>query len=391
MRRTLVGACAAVIAAALAPLLVIGGRPRGGVDNGLAKPPPMGWNDWNAFGCNVNEQLVEQTADFFVSSGMKDAGYTYVNIDDCWALPDRDASGSLVPDPVKFPHGIAAVADYVHARGLKLGIYTDAGVHTCNKAGGFPGALGHEVQDAATFASWGVDYLKYDNCNNNGLPAQPRYTTMRDALAATGRPIVYSICNWGQEAPWTWGPQTGNLWRTTGDIRDSYASMLSIFHQNVGLAAHAAPGGWNDPDMLEIGNGGVTPTAHRAQFSPWAEMAVPLIAGTDLRKASPATLAIYLNKEVIAVDQDPLGAQGAEIASEGGHDVLVKPLTNGDRAVVLFNETDTPASFATTASALGLPRSLAYSVRDLWSHTTTESAGTITAGLPAHGVAMYRV
>src|SRR5690242_18440553 len=231
------------------------------LDNGLVRTPPMGFNDWNAFGCNVSEQLIKQTADFFVSSGMKAAGYQYVNIDDCWMTHQRDAQGRLVPDPVKFPDGIKGTADYVHSLGLKLGIYEDAGTATC---AGYPGSLGHERVDAQTFADWGVDYLKYDNCNNAGSTTTQqyidRYSAMRDALAATGRPIVYSICEWGVNQPWTWAPDVGNLWRTTGDISDNWNSLKSIVNQNAPLAASAGPGAWNDPDMLEIGNGGMTDT-----------------------------------------------------------------------------------------------------------------------------------
>jgi hypothetical protein len=358
------------------------------LDNGLATTPPMGWNDWNAFGCNVSEQLVEQTANFLATSGLRAAGYDNVNIDDCWLTRNRDTNGNLVPDPVKFPDGITGVANHVHSLGLKLGIYESAGTATC---AGYPGSLGHERQDAALFASWGVDYLKYDNCNNQNVPWEQRYDAMRDALAATGRPIVYSLCEWGQDNVWTWGAGTGNLWRTTGDISDSFASMVDIFHQNVQLAGFAGPGHWNDPDMLEIGNGGMSVTEERSEFSLWAEMAAPLIAGTDLTKATPATLATYLNKDVIAVDQDPAGRQGTEIASTGGLDVLAKPLANGDVAVTLFNENATAATISTTAVAAGLPRAPAYRLTDLWRHTGTESAGPISASVPGHGVAMYRV
>jgi alpha-galactosidase len=383
---------AAIVLAGLAvstAAVVVSGVPAAhALPNGLATAPPMGWNDWNAFGCNVNEQLVEQTADVFVSSGMRDAGYTYVNIDDCWLTKSRDASGNLVPDPAKFPHGISGVASYVHGKGLKLGIYEDAGTATC---AGYPGSLGHEQQDANLFASWGVDYLKYDNCNNTGVPAPQRYTAMRNALAATGRPILFSICNWGQEGPWNWGPGLGNLWRTTGDISDNYASMTSIFHSNVGLAPHAAPGAWNDPDMLEIGNGGMTATEYRSEFSLWAEMAAPLLSGTDLRSASADTLAIYTNRDVIAVDQDPLGAQGRLVASTGNQHVLAKPLANGDVAVLLFNESGSAATFGTTATAAGVTPASTYTLTDLWAHTSRTTSGDISAPVPAHGVVMYRV
>jgi alpha-galactosidase len=375
---------------------VVGGVPAPApalaLDNGLARTPQMGFNNWNATHCDAafDEDMIKSIADLFVSQGLKDAGYEYVNIDDCWAASERDPlTGRLVPDPVRFPNGIKALADYVHARGLKFGIYTSAGTRTC--ANTMPGGLDHEAVDAQTFADWGVDYLKYDNCNNEGRDAVERYTAMRDALAATGRPILYSIVEWGQNQPWLWAGDVGNSWRTTGDIGDSYASMLSIVHQNMALAQHAGPGRWNDPDMLEIGNGGMTDVEYRSHFSLWSIMAAPLLIGTDLRDATPETLTILRNREVIAVDQDRLGAQGAPIAAAGGKDVFVKPLANGDRAIALFNETDTTQRITTTASAAGLPTAPAYRVRDLWAHTDKETAGTIAAGVPPHGTVLVRV
>jgi alpha-galactosidase len=381
-------AAAVLTLAALPPFAVASAGPAMTVGNGLAQTPPLGWNDWNAFGCNVSEALVEQTADAMVAGGMRDAGYTYVNIDDCWLTHSRDAAGNLVPDPVKFPHGIRAVADYVHARGLKLGIYEDAGTATC---AGFPGSLGHETQDARLFASWTVDYLKYDNCNNNGIDPVQRYTAMRDALAASGRAIVYSLCNWGENAPWNWGPATGNLWRTTGDIADNWGSMLGIFRANVDHAFAAAPGGWNDPDMLEVGNGGMTDTEYRSHFTLWAAMAAPLIAGTDLRNASAATRAIYLNKAVIAVDQDSLGEQARQIFTDGTRHVLVKRLSGGDRAVVLFNEGSGPTTITTSANSVGMPAATSYTLTDLWSNTTSTTGATIGTTVPGHGTVIYRV
>jgi alpha-galactosidase len=375
------------VAAVPVALLATAPPPAAALDNGLARTPPMGWNDWNAFGCNVSEALVEQTADYLVSSGLASAGYQYVNIDDCWMAGSRSSSGQLVPDPAKFPDGISGTAAYVHARGLKLGIYESAGTATC---AGYPGSLGHENVDAQTFASWGVDYLKYDNCNNQGVADQTRYTAMRDALAATGRPIVYSLCNWGNASVWTWGAGTGNLWRTTGDINASFGSMLSNSHTNVGLAQYAGPGAWNDPDMLEVGNG-MSFTEDRAELSLWAEMAAPLIAGTDLRGASPATLSLYRNAGVIAVDQDPLGRQGREVSASGGLDVLAKPLSNGDVSVVLFNENSTRATISTTASAVGAASSGSYRLTNLWSTVVSSTIGAISASVPAHGVVMYRV
>ncbi|MGW1806120.1 NPCBM/NEW2 domain-containing protein [Streptomyces sp. NPDC002078] len=360
--------------------------------DGLALTPPMGFNNWNSTHCRAdfNESMVKGIADLFVAKGLKDAGYQYVNLDDCWALPQRDADGKLVPDPARFPNGIKAVADYVHSKGLKLGIYTSAGTKTCNSAG-FPGALGHEYSDAQQFADWGVDYLKYDNCNNQGVDAKQRYTTMRDALKATGRPIVYSICEGGQNKPWEWASDVGHLWRTTGDISDSWSSMLSILKQNLPLAPYAGPGHWNDPDMLEVGNGGMTDTEYRSHFSLWSVMAAPLLIGTDLRKASQGTLDILDNKEVIAVDQDPLGKQGTVVSSAGGRWAIAKEMKDGSRAVALFNESGTAQRIATTASAVGLPDATAYTLRDLWQHKSYNTAGTVAATVPAHGTVLLRV
>ncbi|KUN06087.1 alpha-galactosidase [Streptomyces yokosukanensis] len=360
--------------------------------DGLALTPPMGFNNWNSTHCRADfdESMVKGIADLFVAKGLKDAGYQYVNLDDCWALPQRDADGKLVPDPARFPGGIKAVADYVHSKGLKLGIYTSAGTKTCNSAG-FPGALGHEYSDAAQFADWGVDYLKYDNCNNQGADARQRYTTMRDALKATGRPIVYSICEWGENKPWQWASDVGHLWRTTGDISDDWGSMVSILKQNLPLAPYAGPGHWNDPDMLEVGNGGMTDTEYRSHFSLWSVMAAPLLIGTDLRKASQATFDILDNKEVVAVDQDPLGKQGTVVSSADGRWVIAKEMKDGSRAVALFNESGTAQRIATTAAAVGLPDAPAYTQRDLWAHSSYNTAGTIAATVPAHGTVLLRV
>ncbi|QNT97053.1 alpha-galactosidase [Streptomyces griseofuscus] len=363
-----------------------------GLDNGLARTPPMGFDNWNSTQCGpgFDEAMVEGIADLIVAKGLKDAGYRYVNLDDCWAFPLRSLTGKLVPDPVRFPHGIKAVADYVHAKGLKLGIYTSAGLRTCDLIG-MPGALGHEYGDARQFADWGVDYVKYDNCNNLGVDAVARYTTMRDALKATGRPIVYSICEWGENKPWEWAPDVGNLWRTTGDISDSWPSMLSIVKQNLPLAPYAGPGHWNDPDMLEVGNGGMTDTEYRSHFSLWSVMAAPLLIGTDLRKATPATFDILGNAEVIAVDQDPLGKQGTVVDDTDGSWVIAKEMADGSRAVALFNESGTARQITTTAAAVGLPGAGSYTLRDLWRHTEGHSAGTITATVPAHGTVLLRV
>ncbi|RSO35177.1 alpha-galactosidase [Streptomyces sp. WAC 06725] len=359
--------------------------------DGLARTPPMGFNNWNSTHCGAdfNEAMIKGIADLFVEKGLKAAGYEYVNLDDCWAQKDRDANGKLVPDTTRFPNGIKAVADYVHSKGLKLGIYTSAGTTTCARA--MPGALGHEYSDARQFADWGVDYLKYDNCNNQGVDAKQRYTTMRDALKATGRPIVYSICEWGENKPWEWAADVGHLWRTTGDIGDVWDSAVGIFKENAPLAKYAGPGHWNDPDMLEVGNGGMTDTEYRSHFSLWSMMAAPLLIGTDLRKASRATYDILGNREVIGLDQDPLGKQAEVLKSDGGRWVLSKPLADGDRAVALFNESDRPQRIATTAKEAGLPQASGYRLRDLWKHEDTHTAGEIAATVPAHGTLVYRV
>ncbi len=398
VRRLLACATAGVLwtgalgAVAVTADVAVTATPAAALDNGLALTPPMGFNDWNAFGCNVSEQLIEQTADYLVTSGLKDAGYTYVNIDDCWMTHTRDADGRLVPDPVKFPDGIKGTADYVHSKGLKLGIYEDAGTATC---AGYPGSLGHEPTDAQTFADWGVDYLKYDNCNNQSDGSRAdyvrRYTAMRDALAATGRPIVYSLCEWGVNNPREWAGDVGNSWRTTGDISDNWSSMLSITKANLPLAQDSGPGRWNDPDMLEVGNGGMTDTEYRSHFSLWSMMDSPLLIGTDLRKATPQTLSILGNKDVIALDQDPLGAQATVLSSDGGRYVVDKKLANGDRAVALFNSTDQAQRISTTATAAGLATRGSYAVRDLWSHTDYDSAGTLAATVPAHGTVLLRI
>ncbi|GIF26281.1 alpha-galactosidase [Actinoplanes tereljensis] len=355
------------------------------LDDGLARTPPMGFNDWNAFGCDVTEDLIKQTADLFITEGLRDAGYTYLNIDDCWSLKDRDSAGRLVPDPVKFPSGIAGTAAYVHSKGLKLGIYSDAGTNTC---AGYPGSLGRETLDAQTFADWGVDYLKYDNCYNQSDGSQAdyirRYTAMRDALAATGRPIVLSICEWGSSQPWTWGADVGHLWRTTGDISDNWPSLKSIIAANAPLAEFAGPGHWNDPDMLEIGNGGMTATEYRTHMSMWAMMAAPLIIGTDLRSASAETLGILTNREIIGIDQDRLGVAGRVVSDANGLMVLDKPLAGGEHAIALYNSTDVLAT-------IGTPVSRPHRLTDVWTGAVTQARSRIEAAVPAHGTVVYKV
>ncbi|MDT8911627.1 NPCBM/NEW2 domain-containing protein [Amycolatopsis sp. PS_44_ISF1] len=351
--------------------------------------PPMGWNSWNKFGCNINEELIRETADAIVSSGLKDAGYQYVNIDDCWAEHDRNAEGKFEPNHQRFPHGIKALADYVHSKGLKLGIYTSAGTMTC--AATMPGGLDHEDVDAQTFAGWGVDYLKYDNCNNQGRPAIERYTKMGEAIKKTGRPMLYALCEWGENQPWLWGKGAGaQLWRTTGDISDNWSSMTGILDQQVGLEKYSGPGGWNDPDMLEVGNGGMTDAEYRSHFALWSLMNAPLLAGNDIRTMPEATRKILENKEIVALDQDFAGTQGHKVRDDGDTEVWAKPMSDGSAAVVLFNRGLGSATMTSSAAELGLS-GRDFRVRDLWTGANTESTGPLRAQVPSHGSAVFRV
>jgi len=366
--------------------------------NGLAATPPMGWNSWYPFHCGITAQIVEQTAKAMVTSGMKAAGYKYVNIDDCWLASQRAADGELQANPVTFPGGIKPVADYVHSLGLKLGIYEDVGTSTC---AGYPGSFGHYQQDADTFASWGVDYVKVDWCDVPfgdfpGMTEQQVYETLYSeygqALRATGRPMLFSISAGDSSLqPWTWAPEIANMWRITADIGDTWGQVLGNLDQDASLAQYAGPGHWNDPDILQVGLGGMTTAEDQATFSMWAMLSAPLLAGNDLRSMSAATRSILTNREVIAIDQDPLGAQATRLSQDGNADVWVKPLANGDRAVMLLNRGDTPLDIATTAQAAGLPAAGGYAVRDLWAHTTRESAGVIAASVPADSAVLYRV
>jgi alpha-galactosidase len=375
----------------------------------LAKTPPMGWNSWNKFQCNVSEQLIRETADAMVTSGMRDAGYQYVNIDDCWHGA-RDTLGFIQPDAQRFPSGIKALADYVHGKGLKLGIYSDAGWKTC---GGRPGSRGYEFQDAQQYARWGIDYLKYDWCNADSLKASGAYMTMRDALFRTGRPIVFSICEWGDNMPTTWAPAIGHLWRTTGDITNCFDcelnhgtwsqwGVLQIIDKQKGLRRFAGPGHWNDPDMLEVGNG-MTLAEDRAHFAMWAMLAAPLIAGNDLRSMSPEVRDILTNREVIAVNQDSLGVQGyAHKSMFSGVEIWFKPLVGGDWAVAILNRSNAAQTVAFDWSKENVDDGQShrnadfgktvYRVRNLM---TKSDAGTTAQALsvvvPAHGVEMYRL
>jgi alpha-galactosidase len=366
------------------------------LDNGLARTPPMGWNSWNKFGCDVSESLIREMTDAAISSGMKAAGYEYIVIDDCWQV-SRDDSCNIIPDAKRFPNGIKAVADYVHGKGLKFGIYSDAGTGTCQNR---PGGRGYEFQDARQYAAWGVDYLKYDWCNHSTQNSEASYSIMRDALAKTGRPIVFSLCEWGSTKPWLWANNVGNLWRATGDIEDKWdvekkgegLGVMQIIDLNDGLASYAGPGHWNDPDMLEVGNGGMTATEYRAHFSLWALMAAPLMAGNDLRTMPAETHDILTNKEVIAVDQDSMGIQGQRVKKDGTAEIWAKQMNDGSRAVILLNRGSAEATIAMKWTDIGYPESLPASVRDLWAHKDLgKKTGGYAASVPSHGVVMLLV
>jgi alpha-galactosidase len=358
--------------------------------NGLAKTPPMGWNSWNKFAGRVDDATVRTIADAMVSSGMKDAGYAFINIDDTWE-GERAAQGNIRTNK-KFP-AMKALADYVHGKGLKLGIYSSPGPNTC---AGYEGSYGHEDQDARTYAAWGIDYLKYDWCGARNLytddEMQAVYQKMGDALRASGRPIVYSLCQYGRADVWKWGPEiAGNLWRTTGDIRDTWDSMSKIGFNQDELAPYAAPGHWNDPDMLEIGNGGMTDTEYRTHMSLWSMLAAPLIAGNDVRSMTPTIHDILTNKEVVAIDQDPDGKQAKRIWKSGDQEIWSRSLAGGAWAVALFNRATNNAQITVKWSDLGLsgaPRS----ARDLWAHSDIKLTGPeYSATVPGHGVLLLRI
>jgi len=375
---------------------------------GLALTPPMGWNSWNKFACDVNEDLIRQTADAMVSTGMKDAGYLYINIDDCWH-GQRDSLGFIHPDPQRFPSGMKALADYIHSKGLKLGIYSDAGWKTC---GGRPGSRGYEYQDALMYAKWEIDYLKYDWCNTEGLNAEGAYLTMRDALFAAGRPIVFSLCEWGNNKPWEWGKNIGHLWRTTGDITACFDcvvdhgtwkswGVMQILDMQDGLRIHAGPGHWNDPDMMEVGNG-LTVNENRAHFSMWCMLAAPLIAGNDLRNMDKETLEILTNKDVIAVNQDSLGIQGFKYSAKDSIEIWFKPLMKDDWAMCILNRSRSIKQITFDLKTENVNddfskrdakfKSSVYNLKNLW---TKKDAGTtkeiLEAEVPGRDVLMLRL
>ena len=379
----------------------------------LSQTPQMGWSSWNKFQCNIDEDIIKSIADAMVSSGLKDAGYTYVNIDDCWH-GKRDADGFIQADPKHFPHGIKALADYVHSRGLKLGIYSDAGSETC---AGRPGSLGHEYQDALQYARWGIDYLKYDWCNTTNINAQGAYQLMRDALQAAGRPIFFSMCEWGDNHPWRWAKGIADSWRIGPDIWCSFdstrifptyiqCSVIDCINRNDSLRSYAGPGHWNDPDMLEVGNG-LSVNQDRAHFTMWCMMASPLILGNDVRNMSDETKAILTNKDLIAIDQDKLGVQGLRFLIREGLEYWFKPLSNGDWAMTIFNPTRHPLSCSLNWQDFNLTdeevskRSTAfdktiYKIKNLWTgriegKTTLKSKVERKLLVPAQDVITYRL
>jgi alpha-galactosidase len=373
----------------------------------LAKTPQMGWNTWNTFACDINEKLIREAADAMVSSGMREAGYVYMNIDDCWH-GQRDAKGFIQPDPVRFPSGMKALADYVHAKGLKLGLYSDAGAHTC---AGKPGSRGHEYQDALTYAEWGVDYLKYDWCETEGISAQGAYTTMRDALRSAGRPILFSMCEWGSNKPWEWAKEIGHSWRTTGDIypcwdcefnRGTWASLgvLSILDKQAGLRKYSGPGHWNDMDMLEVGKG-MSEDEDRAHFSIWAMMNSPLIAGNDIRSMSATTRKILTNRGVIALNQDERGIQAWRFMNDGQLDMYAKPLAQGEWALMFLNRAEQPRRYTFDWNEHHIIDEVSHNqvhfgkqhhrYIDLWSGATGDTAKPLAATVPAHGVLVLRL
>lgn len=358
-------------------------------DNGLSRTPPMGWNSWNKFAGRVDDAAVRGMADAMAGNGMRAAGYVYINIDDTWQ-GERDVSGNIQSNK-KFPD-MKALADYVHSKGLKLGLYSSPGPNTC---AGYEGSYGHEEQDARTYAAWGIDYLKYDWCAARNLymdeEMQPVYQKMGNALLAAGRPIVYSLCQYGRNDVWKWGPEVGgNLWRTTGDIRDTWESMSRIGFRQDDLAAWAKPGHWNDPDMLEIGNGGMNEVEYQTHMTLWSMLAAPLLAGNDLRDMTPAISAILTNREVIAIDQDKAGKQGRRVWQSGDQEIWLRDLAGGDQALAVFNRAADQADVQVEWAKMGIK--VPKRGRDLWGHKDVKfTSDALVTTVPGHGVVIWRV
>jgi len=375
----------------------------------LALTPPMGWNSWNTFETNVNEELVKGVVESFIKDGLKDAGYNYIVLDDGWMSKERDSQGNLIPDPKKFPNGLKTLSDFIHSKGLKFGIYNCAGDKTC---GGYPGSRGHEYQDAMMYASWGVDYLKYDWCNTEKINAEAAYTTMSRALLATGRPIIFSLCEWGDNSPWLWAGKIGHLWRTTGDIYPCFNcefshgtwsswGVMRIVNMRKDIRKYAGPGHWNDPDMMEVGNG-MTLSEDRTHFSLWCMMAAPLIIGNDIRKASKETLSILTNKNLIAIDQDSMGIQGFRVSQKDSMELWAKPLSKGDWALCFINTSSKSQKLTYNWSSNTITDSLftfslntkntSYTVKDLYKNALLASTKKpLEASIASHDVLMVRL
>eukprot|EP01018_Ginkgo_biloba_P001006 Gb_38410 [translate_table: standard] len=359
------------------------------LENGLGKTPPMGWNSWRHFKCNVTEKIVRETADAIVARGLHKLGYVYINIDNCWAKKKRDQEGKLVARYSRFPSGMKAVSDYVHSKGLKFGIYSDAGKYTCHKAQ--PGSLGHEEVDAYTFASWEVDYLKYAYCYNQDIKPELRYSVMRDALLKTGRPIFFSLCEWGKDHPALWANKVGNSWRTTRDMKARWHSITTRADLNNIWAKYAGPGGWNDPDILDVGNVNLTPAEARSHFSLWALMKAPLLIGCDVRNMDNETFEILSNRNLIAINQDKLGIQGRKVSRKGHLEVWASPLAYERIAVVMWNRGKVGANITTMWEDIGLESNRVVQVRDIWKYEELSPSyvGSLTAEVGPHDCKAY--
>jgi alpha-galactosidase len=364
----------------------------------LAKTPPMGWNSWNKFECRINETIVKEVADAMVKTGMKSAGYEYIIVDDCWQI-GRDSVGNILADPERFPSGMKSLGDYIHSKGLKFGIYSDAGTATCQ---GRPGSRGYEFQDARTYANWGVDFVKYDWCNHGKQSAEASYALMRDAIYKAARPMVFSICEWGTNKPWEWGGNIGHLWRTTEDIINCFdcknnwggLGVLQIIDLHTEIGGFSGPGHWNDPDMLEVGNGVLTSDEERLHFSMWCMFSAPLIAGNDIRNMSAETTKLLTNKEVLDIDQDKLGMSAIRWMKYGDLEIWFKPLSDNNYAFCFINRSNQPITInqdlKTTIKKFTIDDS--YSVRDVWKHKdigTTKA--NITGVIPGHDVLMFKL
>jgi alpha-galactosidase len=400
--------CTTLLAQNEAPVKIDKKAPVNKITN-LAPTPPMGWNSWNTFQTKISEQLVRDMADTYVTLGMRDAGYKYLVLDDGWMAMERDKNGSLVADPKKFPNGMKAVADYVHSKGLKFGIYNCAGDKTC---AGYPGTRGHEYEDARLYASWGVDYLKYDWCNTDSLNAREAYITMARALQATGRPILFSLCEWGNHQPWLWADGVGEMYRVTGDITANFdqdkhmgtwtaLSVMTIVDKMPAIRQYNGPNHWNDPDMLEVGNG-MSFGEDRAHFSLWCMLAAPLMAGNDLRKMSPQSQSLLTNKEAIAINQDAMGVSAYRVSAVDSLEIWVKPMSNNNWAVCFLNRANHPQKVNYTWAQHGLQDAqtkqgvdfskTTYKLREVWAGKDVGSTKTaLKQTIPAHDAIMFKL